>query len=222
MGMSGGVGNYTFENNLLIYNTNGLNLGNSNSAPLVQDNTIDFSQVGISSSAPNTNITNNNIENCSQNSIHWGSLSNLNAPNNWWGTTDASAISQSIYDYKNNYNLGNVTFTPFLSAPNSQAPLISSFSVPNQLLISSPSPTSTPSQTPISNSTSPLPTPTTASTNQTAKPTQTIQSISTATPAKSEPNRVICSNSEPTIHVNSFSGSGNCRFNGCVGCCNAP
>jgi hypothetical protein len=46
----------------------------------------------------------------------------VNATNNWWGTTDASAVNQTIYDFKNDAILGEVFFMPFLTAPNSAAP----------------------------------------------------------------------------------------------------
>jgi hypothetical protein len=46
----------------------------------------------------------------------------INATYNWWGTTDSQAINQTIFDYKNNFQIGTVNFVPFLTAPNSQAP----------------------------------------------------------------------------------------------------
>jgi len=61
--------------------------------------------------------------------------------NNWWGTTDQQAISNSIYDSKNDFNLGTVNFVPFLAAPNPQAP---SLNTP----IPTPHPSASPSTTP--------------------------------------------------------------------------
>ncbi len=46
----------------------------------------------------------------------------INATYNYWGTTDQQAINQTIYDFKNDYNLGSVAFVPFLDLPNSQSP----------------------------------------------------------------------------------------------------
>ncbi|MEM2967876.1 MAG: hypothetical protein QXJ40_00930 [Candidatus Bathyarchaeia archaeon] len=46
----------------------------------------------------------------------------VNATYNWWGTTDTQEISKRIYDSKHDFNMGTVTFIPFLTAPNPQAP----------------------------------------------------------------------------------------------------
>ena len=45
----------------------------------------------------------------------------IDATNNWWGTTDTQAINLTIYDYNYNFDLGKVTFTPFLTEPNQEA-----------------------------------------------------------------------------------------------------
>ena len=61
---------------------------------------------------------------------------------NWWGTTDASAINQTISDYKNNPSVGKVNFTPFLNQSNPQAPAAETINYP-------PAPTPTPYPTPF-------------------------------------------------------------------------
>jgi hypothetical protein len=48
----------------------------------------------------------------------------VTATNNWWGTTDSNAISRTIYDYKNDNNLGTVTYTPYLTAPTTNSSLL--------------------------------------------------------------------------------------------------
>jgi hypothetical protein len=63
-------------------------------------------------------------------------------------TTDTQAINQTIYDFKNDFNLGSLTFIPFLSSPNTQAPTSPT---------STPEPSTTPSP---SVSDSPIPSPT--------------------------------------------------------------
>jgi hypothetical protein len=45
----------------------------------------------------------------------------VTATNNWWGTTDYNAISQSIYDKTDDPALGAVTFTPFNTSPSNSA-----------------------------------------------------------------------------------------------------
>lgn len=46
---------------------------------------------------------------------------NIDATNNWWGTTDPQAINLSIRDYKYDFGLGTVSFVPFLTEPNPEA-----------------------------------------------------------------------------------------------------
>jgi hypothetical protein len=82
----------------------------------VENNTIENNAIGIATSAP-LSVTYNNIEGNNQ-SIYLASSNNLNATNNWWGTTDTQAISQSIHDSDDDSTLGKVTFVPFLTAPN--------------------------------------------------------------------------------------------------------
>jgi len=41
----------------------------------------------------------------------------VDAINNWWGTTNETLISAHIYDYYEDYNLGRVLFKPFLTFP---------------------------------------------------------------------------------------------------------
>lgn len=95
----------TIQRNL-IWNTN---LGIGSTLPIrVEYNTIKNNYVGIATSAP-LSVTYNNIEGNNQ-SIYLASSNNLNATNNWWGTIDAQAINQSIYDSKYDSNLGTVNF----------------------------------------------------------------------------------------------------------------
>lgn len=44
------------------------------------------------------------------------SASNIFARNNWWGTTDATAIASKIYDYYDNINYGIVDFSTSLAS----------------------------------------------------------------------------------------------------------
>ncbi len=145
-----GRASVTFEHNLVLYCSGGCNIYGYDVNVNVQYNTIAFNKYGIHSAQSSTRIIYNNLENNTQYNLSLGSSANLDATYNWWGTTDASAINQTIIDYKNDYNLGNVTFIPFLDAPNPQAPLISSFVEPSPSPSPSPSPTATasPAQTP--------------------------------------------------------------------------
>jgi hypothetical protein len=66
---------------------------------------------------------------------------NIDVSNNWWGTTNTTTISQSIYDFNDDFNLGTVSFQPILTSPNSNAP-----APPTPT--PTPEPTSTPTLTP--------------------------------------------------------------------------
>jgi len=46
----------------------------------------------------------------------------LNAQNNFWGTTDPGQIASQIFDFNDDYNYGLVNFEPLLAAPSSAAP----------------------------------------------------------------------------------------------------
>ena len=43
--------------------------------------------------------------------------------NNWWGTSSDSDIQTTIYDFFDDFNLGIVDYTPFLTQPNTGAPV---------------------------------------------------------------------------------------------------
>jgi len=114
----------------------------------IRYNTIENNEVGISiTDRFSPTITNNNIYNNNVN-IKLSSFAsrNVTATNNWWGTTDTQAISQSIHDFEDDFDLGKVTFIPFLSSLNPNA-------TPDP---NAPLPTPTPEQTPAA---SPTPTP---------------------------------------------------------------
>jgi len=53
-----------------------------------------------------------------------GRIGDVNAPGNYWGTTDTAAIQSRIYDINQNINAGIFTFVPFINQPNPTAPPI--------------------------------------------------------------------------------------------------
>ena len=124
------------EGNLIIDNTGsegsgdgGIRINYSGTNPLIRNNTITENSVGLNLLAsPSPTIFYNNIQDNSNYDIYLNygedatTSNNINATYNWWGTTNTQAINQTIYDFKDNFNLGNVTFVPFLTAPNTQAP----------------------------------------------------------------------------------------------------
>jgi parallel beta-helix repeat protein len=115
------IGTTTIENNVITNNKlSGITLGSSFPV-IISGNTITENSVGLDISAYSNQsiMTNNNIYENANISIKLeaSTLTSINASNNWWGTTDTTAISQSIYDSKNNSGLGTVIFMPVLSTP---------------------------------------------------------------------------------------------------------
>ncbi len=127
------VGNFTslIERNLIVDNTYGIRItafsGDTLLTPLIQSNTIVSNIHGIylvsyTSGESIPSIINNNIFDNGNYNILSNITTNVNAINNWWGTTDIQVINQTIYDYKDNPDCGAVTFEPFLTSPNTAAP----------------------------------------------------------------------------------------------------
>lgn len=115
----------TFERNLIVNNTDAFTQGAGLelSQGIIRNNTISGNLIGVKlSSSSSVTINNNNIlDNFWYNLYLENTAINVDAGGNWWGTTNQSAINQTIRDFKNDFNLGKVTFTPFLSATNPQA-----------------------------------------------------------------------------------------------------
>jgi hypothetical protein len=135
----------TVAKNLVKNNYRGLELA----WVVALNNTIINNSVGIYVDHSDT-IKYNNFQNNSCNVYldKYGEAT-VDATYNWWGTTETKAINQSIYDFKNDFNLGLVTFVPFLAEPNPQAmhdpnaPLPTSMASPSltPTVTLSPSPT---------------------------------------------------------------------------------
>ena len=116
-------GTITIEGNLITNNKGeGVFLGAPISL-LFKDNTItqNFKAFRVSAFSNKSVLENNNIYGNTNSTIGLEASSwptDMNIPNNWWGTTDTNAISQSIHDSKADSNLGTVTFTPILQTQN--------------------------------------------------------------------------------------------------------
>ena len=129
--------NNLIEGNLLVNNTNGIEIWvngpNPNYKDIIRNNTLTNNSVGISLNEnvyPNPLLATIEFNNIYGNTVYninmAGSLGipeNVNATYNWWGTTDLQTISQTIYDYYDNYNLGQLLIGPILTAPNIEAPV---------------------------------------------------------------------------------------------------
>jgi hypothetical protein len=78
----------------------------------------------------------------------------VTAAQNYWGTTDSSEIDRLIYDFNDDFNLGKVNYTPFLTEPNTQAMPDPAVPIPTLDTTPSTSPSTSPETSP-SPSTSP-------------------------------------------------------------------
>ncbi len=140
----------TVENNSVSDNDRGIRIelsalnGPGTQTPTIQYNTIARNSIGISLYESNYGATPtiryNNLENNLDYNFYLSAPNSPDVSYNWWGTTDESAISQSIHDSKNDFNVGTVNFQPILTSPNSNAPATPPTPTPE--------PTPTPSQEP--------------------------------------------------------------------------
>lgn len=158
------VASLTITNNLidscLRYGING---GGS-----IYSNTISNNPIGVHNPYSGS-ILNNNIVGSSIDSVTAASA-NVDAQNNWWGTTDAPTINQTVYDFHCDPGLGTIQFVPFLTEPSLSAPAI-----PLNTPLTTLSPTVEPTHAPVQ----PTPivvTPTVAPTPITTQKSETILS----------------------------------------------
>ncbi len=116
-------GDVTIFNNTIRYFQTGITLEETSGVTRIFNNQIINNSVGVAFSKALALFHFNSLVNCSKYSVTLGSLGtygcpgtseNVDATSNYWGTTNQSNISGSIYDNKNDSSLGNVTFTPFL------------------------------------------------------------------------------------------------------------
>ncbi|XHH09360.1 MAG: NosD domain-containing protein [Candidatus Bathyarchaeia archaeon] len=129
----------TIQKNLLNNNTQYGITGNGKA--YIDSNTIANNQIGIHNPPIGTTIRGNNIVGNLVNSIT-ATTPDVDAANNYWGTTDLAVINWTIYDYYDDATWGKVTFTPILTEPNPDAPLIPALLEP----IVTPPPSTQPAQ----------------------------------------------------------------------------
>lgn len=94
---------------------------------IIENNTIAQNGIGIKFiyATDEYQIINNNIQDNAQYNIYLETTYNeVNVTGNWWGTADQTEIANAIYDYYKDFNLGKVSYTPFLAEANSQTPII--------------------------------------------------------------------------------------------------
>jgi parallel beta-helix repeat protein len=130
----------------------------------IQHNTITRNRVGIfmfDDRSSGLTIAYNNIVENSEYNIYLTrhtTPSDVEASNNWWGSTDKTVIEKSIYDYRHDFDLGKVNYTPFLREPNSQAMPDPNAPVPTPISTANPSDTPSASSNPPDSATDAPPT----------------------------------------------------------------
>ena len=166
-GISVSSGNPAIQNNTIISNTaaranqgGGISLLNG-SYPTINDNDLYGNMTGDPADTPN-DIYNGNAY----------AGGDVDAENNYWGTTDPGVIEDHIWHFMDDPSLGFVDYIPFRTSP---------ISAPT------PTPTATSSATPTTTTSTPTATPTATSTSTpmpTATPTRTPTptAMPTATP----------------------------------------
>jgi hypothetical protein len=162
----------TIQENVLADNYCGISCTGN-----IQGNTIAYNlEAGIWGPLSSATIKQNNIYDNYQN-VHLTENYTIEAGNNWWGTTSAAAINQTIWDHKSDpVNLGTLNFIPYLTQPNPSAP-----SIPEYIEI--PDPPETPLSTPT-----PSATPTASATPTVTVTPDETPTATTSTPDQTQPD----------------------------------
>ncbi len=122
--------NVNIEDNLIANNHNfGIEIiGDDSFIIYIRDNTIAYNELGLilnnfMEGASNTQCNYNNIYSNSQYNIkYYGKKqSKINVTSNWWGSVNSSIIEKKIFDYYDDFNLGEVDYFPYLNKPNPKA-----------------------------------------------------------------------------------------------------
>lgn len=86
-------------------------------------NTILWNDYGIEFSGQlSAPMNHNNLWGNSVYDVKHTNSENVTISQNWWGTTALNLIDQHIYDFQDDFNLGIVSYTPILTAPEPDAP----------------------------------------------------------------------------------------------------
>jgi len=118
------TGTATIERNLFDTNVFGSIKIGTNARAAIQSNTFTDQSGGIAGVSPSTTVNYNNFYNSFGYDLLINQTGNIDATNNWWGTTNTTLIEQKIVG-------GTANFTPFLTAENSNAkPVITPMDIP--------------------------------------------------------------------------------------------
>jgi parallel beta-helix repeat protein len=110
------------SHNLLASNERGIRIVGG--SPTVISNTLAFNnEVGIYIENSGPTLHNNNfIISGGAYAVHNATTNNIDATANWWGTTNVSEIETAIYDGADQFGLGIVDYSNYLTEPEPSAP----------------------------------------------------------------------------------------------------
>ena len=111
----------SIQDNLILNNKFGVYLRDSQDDAVIKDNTFAGNGVGIFNPTYHLTLEGNNFVDNTLYDVQAGA-SAVNAENNWWGTSDRAVIAGKIYDSNDDFSLGTIVYTPFLSVANVNAP----------------------------------------------------------------------------------------------------
>ncbi|MEO0092071.1 MAG: right-handed parallel beta-helix repeat-containing protein [candidate division WOR-3 bacterium] len=122
---SGGIYNYgtaTITNNTITNNNAnyyGGGIYNSGIATITNNTIIDSTASTIRIQYGSIKLNYNNLNNLNPTgyTVYNNTADTINARNNYWFTVDTLVIAQKIYDFWDDFNLGEVYYRPFLTAP---------------------------------------------------------------------------------------------------------
>lgn len=104
--------------NTIVYNDRAIfNTGN----PVLLHNTIAYNGSGIYNGGDMV-IDSSNIYDNDPYYVANHIFYDIDAADNWWGTTDTALIDSFIYDYRDNPDYGEVSYMPILLSPDTLAP----------------------------------------------------------------------------------------------------
>jgi parallel beta-helix repeat protein len=111
----------TIERNLIKNNTCGIFFRDTSDNSIIKDNTFTQNTIAISNPTYQLTITSNSFIDNTQYAIQAGSGA-VNAKDNYWGTTDRTAIAAQIYDSNDDFSLGTIVYQPMLNQANPNSP----------------------------------------------------------------------------------------------------
>ena len=136
--INGGIGatlpqeTVVFTGNLVANNNIGLRVGDdamidTGSITITNNTIVSNSQAGIHLIGTSPLIQHNNLPGSGtvyalQNNVASSIASTVNARQNWWGTTDVTKIQAMIFDGQDEFGLGTVDYSDFLTAPGPDNP----------------------------------------------------------------------------------------------------